>query len=176
MKNRIAPDLISDLKYNEVFVFGSNESGIHGGGAAYLAQAKFGAKPGVGFGLQGHSFALPTKSWGIRNTLSLKDIQFYVDRFVAHAKYDNRRIYLVTEVGCGIAGLTVKQVAPLFKKAMRVKNIHLPKRFWDVLIPAKDVEAKKIMRKLRTTVLRCGKDGNTQEFINNIKRLSKLMK
>lgn len=137
MRNRTSSAMINYLGNYEIFVFGSNESGIHGGGAARLAYDEFGARMGLGFGISGKSFALPTKSWGIKSTLPLTVIQFYVDRFIEFAKDHPKHTFLVTEVGCGIAGLTPKQVAPLFKKAVRVKNIHLPATFWAVLKPKK---------------------------------------
>lgn len=116
-----------------MFVFGSNLSGIHGGGAARIAYEKFGAIWGEGVGLQSKSYAIPTKSEGIKRTLTLEEIKPYVDSFISCAKDNPHITYLLTEVGCGLAGLQVEDVAPLFQEAVNVNNIHLPQRFWDAL-------------------------------------------
>lgn len=132
-EDRITPENIDRLYGNEVFVFGSNESGIHGAGAAHLAWERFGAKYGVGFGLTGRSFALPTKSWFIRDTLSLEDIEFYVNRFISFAEYNPDSTFLVTQIGCGLAGYSPTEIAPLFKNATEIENIFLPEVFWQIL-------------------------------------------
>lgn len=133
--NRVTPERIKILYRNEIFVFGSNESGIHGAGAAYLAQQKFGAKKGVGFGPTGQCFAIPTKDWNIR-TLPLVAVKAYVDAFIRWAdtqKGSGDRIY-VTEIGCGLAGFTPEQIAPLFRRCLKQDNVYLPQRFIDILI------------------------------------------
>jgi len=135
---RVTNDKITELKPNEIFVFGSNTAGIHGAGAAKLAYDKFGAKLGIGFGLEGQTFALPSKNDKII-TMSLPEIQNYVRLFIEYAKTKPELTFLVTEIGCGLAGLTPKQVAPLFKDAVEVENIHLPQRFWNELAPAKTI-------------------------------------
>lgn len=112
-------EIITYLEENEVFVFGSNESGIHGAGAAKLA-LKWGAVWGQAEGLQGKSYAIPTKDKTIQNTLSISEIKLYVDRFIEYTKTRNDLIFLVTEIGCGLAGLRPKEVAPLFKDAIDV--------------------------------------------------------
>lgn len=132
MKNRITPDNITELKPNEVFVFGSNLSGLHGKGAAKTAM-KWGAKYRQGVGIQGSTYGIPTKGISVMNTLSLTTIQEYVDEFIEWAKYHRGNTFLVTEIGCGLAGYRPKDIAPLFKKAIDVENIHLPKRFWHKL-------------------------------------------
>jgi hypothetical protein len=132
MKNRITSNNIEELNPNEVFVFGSNLSGIHGAGAARTA-LRWGAKMGVSQGLQGQSYAIPTKDRTIKETLSLQEISTYVDEYVEFAKAHPQYTFLTTEIGCGLAGLTPQQVAPLFKKAVDVVNIHLPERFWRCL-------------------------------------------
>lgn len=83
--DRITPKKIEDLEKNQVFVFGSNESGIHGAGAANLAYKKFGATLGQGFGMSARTFAIPTKDWNI-GVLPISAIRFYVDRFIAFVK------------------------------------------------------------------------------------------
>ena len=96
-RKRITPALITELKENEIFVFGSNIHGMHGGGAARIAYQKFGAEMGNGEGLQGQSYALPTME-GLENTKKA------VDNFIICAKAHKELIFLVTPVGCGIAG------------------------------------------------------------------------
>lgn len=129
--HRITSTLITNLKPNEIFVFGSNEAGLHGAGAAYLAR-KWGAKWKQGEGLAGQSYALPTKDVHIK-TLPIERIEFYVLRFISYAIQHPELIFLVTAIGCGLAGYTAKEIAPLFKPAKRVENIHLPLEFWEVL-------------------------------------------
>lgn len=99
-----------------IFVFGSNLSGIHGAGAAREAMERHGAKFGNPYGLQGNSFAIPTKSKHI-NTLSLPEIKAYVDRFIAFAKKNKDLKFKVTQIGCGLAGLKAVDIAPMFKDA-----------------------------------------------------------
>ena len=127
MKNRISPPRIEKLKDNEVFVFGSNIAGHHGAGAARLAMNKWGAKWGKGVGLEGQTYGIPTMQGGVET------IKPYVDAFIDFTKKHQDKIFLVTEIGCGIAGFTPEDIAPLFKEAETVENIHLPERFWEVL-------------------------------------------
>ena len=124
---RTTPDRITELRPGEIFVFGSNLAGMHGGGAARLASLKFGAVWGQGVGLQGERYAIPTMQGGVET------IRPYVDEFIGFARQHPRMTFLVTEIGCGIAGFTPAEIAPLFEAARRVENIHLPARFWDVL-------------------------------------------
>jgi hypothetical protein len=128
---RTTPELITDLKPNEIFVFGSNESGIHGAGAARAA-VNFGAKVGQGFGMAGKTFAIPTKDWLI-NTLNIDSIQFYVDRFITYTEHYPTLTFLVTPIGCGLAGYTVEEIAPLFERVYKYsalyENIILPQSF-----------------------------------------------
>jgi hypothetical protein len=127
MNNRITPDRVSTLKPNEIFVFGSNLAGMHGGGAARLACMKFGAIMGQGVGLQGQSYAIPTMQGGVET------IRPYVDEFIDFAKAHPEMHFLVTQIGCGIAGFKPKDIAPLFRDATGVENISLPQSFWNVL-------------------------------------------
>lgn len=124
---RIASNHITTLQPNEIFVFGSNLSGMHGGGAARLAYQKFGAIWGQGVGLQGQSYGIPTMQGGVDT------IKPYVDEFIEFAKTHPQLNFLVTEIGCGIAGFSVEEIAPLFEQAIEVENIYLPERFWMVL-------------------------------------------
>ena len=126
--HRITPDKITSLNPGEVFVFGSNEQGQHAGGAARIAYEKFGAEWGKGVGPQGHSYAIPTMQGGVET------IKPYVDSFIDFAKGNPENRFLVTRIGCGIAGFTDAEIAPLFKDAIAVDNITLPKEFWDELV------------------------------------------
>ena len=119
-QKRITPDHIKQLEPNEIFVFGSNLKGLHGGGTAYIAYSKFGAIMGQGVGLQGKSYAIPTMQGGVDT------IRPYVDEFIRFAKENRNLTFLVTRIGCGIAGFTDKDIAPLFKKGCEVDNIILP--------------------------------------------------
>lgn len=124
MYNRkYTPELIEELQPNEIFVFGSNLEGLHGGGAAYTAYRKFGAEWGIGNGIQGNSYGIPTMHGGV------KEIEPYVTEFINYAKNHPEKRFLVTRIGCGIAGFTSSEIAPLFKDALDVENIILPKEF-----------------------------------------------
>ena len=123
---RVASDNITELSENEIFVFGSNIQGAHGGGAAWFAHKQFGAEWGVGEGLTGRTYALPT----MEGEASLKAA---VNHFIACAKKHPELTFLVTAVGCGIAGYTPQEVAPLFKEALALENVYLPEVFIEVL-------------------------------------------
>ena len=125
--NRITPKFINSLKPNEIFVFGSNLAGMHGGGAARTARLYFGAVMGNGNGPQGQSYAIPTMQGGVET------IRPYVDKFIDYAKAHPELTFLVTPIGCGIAGFTPDEIAPLFEEAVSVENIHLPQSFWEEL-------------------------------------------
>lgn len=127
---RITPDNISILGTNEIFVFGSNESGIHGAGAAKYALENFGARWGLGFGRSNQSFAIPTKNWGIK-FLSIEYIKFYVDRFIEYTKLKPTFNFYVTEIGCGLAGWHYEDIAPLFYEARNLTNLYFPECFWE---------------------------------------------
>jgi len=119
-KKRTTPEFITELQPNEIFVFGSNLRGMHGGGAAYIAHRKFGAIMGQGVGLQGQSYAIPTMQGGVET------IKPYVDEFIEFAKEHQNLTFLVTRIGCGIAGFTDNEISPLFNAAHEVENIVLP--------------------------------------------------
>ena len=128
METRISTDYITELKENEIFVFGSNLEGMHGGGAARAAYNKFGAIWGQGVGLQGQSYGIPTMHGGV------DVIKPYVDEFIDFAKSHTELKFLVTRIGCGIAGFRDEEMAPLFKDAIEIENIYLPKSFYYVLV------------------------------------------
>ena len=124
----IASDCIDTLEKDEIFVFGSNLAGHHMGGAARVANIKFGAEWGVGVGLTGQSYAIPTMQGGVET------IRPYVDEFVEFANQHQNMKFLVTRIGCGIAGFKDEETAPLFGKAVSVSNIYLPQKFYDILL------------------------------------------
>ena len=120
---RYTPERILELKEGEIFVFGSNLAGAHGGGAARLAYERFGAVWGEGVGLHGQTYAIPTMQGGVDT------IKPYVDSFISFAKEHTELTFLVTRIGCGIAGFRDEEIAPLFAAAIDVENIILPKEF-----------------------------------------------
>jgi hypothetical protein len=105
----------SELK-EYIFVFGSNERGYHGAGAANYANRHRGARWGVGFGLTGTSFAIPTKDKQIR-TLPLAEVRFWVEKFLHYAKEHPELTFQVTAIGCGLAGYQHMDIAPMFEDA-----------------------------------------------------------
>ena len=117
------PNFIKSLKADEIFVFGSNLAGAHGGGAARIAVEDFGAIWGQGVGLQGQCYAIPTMQGGVET------IKPYVDEFIEFAKQHKELFFYVTRIGCGIAGFRDEEIAPLFAKAIDVQNIALPETF-----------------------------------------------
>ena len=128
MYNRdFTPNWIKQLKENEIFVLGSNLGGMHGGGAARAAMDHYGAVWGQGVGLQGQSYAIPTMHGGV------DVIKPYVDEFVAFARQHPELRFLVTRIGCGIAGFAVEEIAPLFADAIDDENIILPEDFVKVI-------------------------------------------
>lgn len=125
---RFTPDNIKELAPDEIFVFGSNLAGHHGGGAARVALDRFGAQWGQGEGIQGQSYAIPTMQGGVET------IKPYVNRFLDLAYEWDQNTFLVTRIGCGIAGFTPEQIAPLFDRALDMYNVVLPRDFYDILI------------------------------------------
>ncbi len=123
MERRCTPDFITELRPGEIFVFGSNLDGFHAGGAARIAVQKFGAVWGQGVGLQGQSYAIPTMQGGVET------IKPYVDQFIDFAKEHPELTFLVTRIGCGIAGFQDRVIAPLFADAITVPNIILPRQW-----------------------------------------------
>ena len=121
------PERISKLNPNEIFVFGSNLAGMHGGGAAWIAYERFGAIMGQGVGLQGQSYAIPTMQGGVET------IKPYVDEFIEFASKHPEYKFLVTKIGCGIAGFRVEEIAPLFAEAIDMDNVILPEDFVGVM-------------------------------------------
>lgn len=125
------PDIITELKPNEIFVFGSNLLGRHGKGAALLAKQRFGAIQGQGWGEQGQSFAIPTKDHHLK-PLPTKLIAQAIWLFEGWAAANPQKKYLVTKIGCGLAGYTCQEIAPLFwgTDYGLPPNVILPADFW----------------------------------------------
>ena len=130
MEKRYTPEFITELQPGEIFVFGSNLAGAHGGGAARIAYTEFGAVWGQGTGLQGQRYGIPTMHGGV------DAIKPYVDEFITYAIAHPQLTFLVTEIGCGGAGYTASQIAPLFIKALDLPNVLLPQSFVRYLLKA----------------------------------------
>ena len=127
MIGRITPENVSELSMCEVFVFGSNLQGQHHGGAARMAYDRFGAEWGVGVGSTGKCYAIPTMHGGV------EDIKPYVDDFVKYVKCHPDNRFLVTRIGCGIAGFKDKEIAPLFAALKDTPNVCFPKEWISIL-------------------------------------------
>jgi hypothetical protein len=137
---KYTPENIVNLDENEIFVFGSNEAGIHGAGAARIAFLKFGAEMGLGNGLSGNSYAIPTKDRNVE-TLPLDKVKNYIDEFIGFVlKHQNLTFYL-TKIGCGLAGFTIEEIKNIFwevieeyrtessKEQYLPSNLIIPKEF-----------------------------------------------
>ena len=131
MQLKYTPENITSLDRDEVFVFGSNLAGNHAGGAARVARERFGAIMGQGVGMQGQSYAIPTMQGGVDT------IKPYVDEFIRLAREWDQTTFYVTRIGCGIAGFTDEEIAPLFADALELYNVRLPTSFVDVLTSGK---------------------------------------
>lgn len=129
---RVSEKHIDKLEDDEVFVFGSNTEGMHAGGAARMAM-NWGAIYGKAFGLQGKTFAIPTVDYTRSGKMSVDEIKKYVDEFLDFTIKNKDKKFLVTEIGCGIAGFKVSEIAPLFRKALEYSNVYLPERFINYL-------------------------------------------
>lgn len=124
--DRTTPAHITTLQSNEVFVFGSNPAGLHNGGAARLALEHFGAVMGQAEGMQGQSYAIPS-------TGASHIMEEAVMRFTRFAEAHPEKRFFVTAIGCGTAGRSPREVAPLFAGCIRLENVLLPAEFWDIL-------------------------------------------
>ncbi len=123
LENRCAPDVISELDANEVYVFGAKPNGNHKSGAAKKALEYFGATQGQGEGLSGQSYAIPVHKY---RTHKMDEA---VKRFVGFAKKHPNLLFYVLPVGCGSAGMDINCVAEMFSSAINVDNIFLPSQF-----------------------------------------------
>lgn len=136
---RITPEEITTLSRYEIFVFGSNLKGFHGAGAAKLAYDNGWAKLNIGHGLIFSddtvigSYAIPTKGLYIE-TLPLEWIEYYIKHFIDESRgWKTQLNFLVTQIGCGLAGYTPKEIAPLFKPCLDMENVWLPQSFISVI-------------------------------------------
>ena len=127
MTDRFTPEFITELQPGEIFVFGSNLGGYHAGGAARVANVKFGAEWGVGVGLTGQCYAIPTMQGGVET------IKPYTDQFITFAAEHPELTFLVTRIGCGIAGFADEDIAPLFAAALDAPNVVLPQSFVKII-------------------------------------------
>ena len=123
------PEFINNLKENEIFVFGSNLQGAHIGGAARSAHDCFGAQWGVGVGRTGQCYAIPTMQGGVDT------IRPYVEEFISYARQHQELVFYVTRIGCGIAGFTDEQMAPLFSAAQHLTNVVFPPGWREMFQP-----------------------------------------
>ena len=154
MNNRITPYNITKLKENEIFVFGSNSNGVHNGNAAATAM-KFGAIMGQAVGIQGQTYALPSKH--------IENLKKHIDDFLLYAEQHSEYTFLVTEIGCGIS-----KHSP-FKEAVHIKNINLPLSFWDVLNGGIQVRIKQVAEKESPSVPDfCQRTGLSFSILMNI--------
>ena len=119
------------VEKRKIFVFGSNEAGRHGKGAALYAYRNHGAIYGQGIGLQGDSYAIPTKNKDLI-TLPLEKIQYHVHIFLCFSEIHKEWDFIVTNIGCGLAGYTPEQIAPMFQLCKDQPNLHFSKEFKDV--------------------------------------------
>jgi PPE-repeat protein len=131
---KVTEENITTLLENEIFVFGSNLKGAHGAGAALLAKNKFGAELGVGEGITGQCYALPTKNENIE-TMSINDIYKCIEVLLKVVKNTPNKFFKITAVGCGLAGYAPSDVAPMFENFICLPNISLPQSFIDVILP-----------------------------------------
>lgn len=126
---KFTPENIFNLEPNEIFVFGSNLAGIHAGGAAHFAYNEFGASWGDGVGPFGQTYALPTMDENLVR-LPLNEISRYIKDFIRYTKGDPTKTFIVTKIGCGIAGFKVSEIAPLFFENEIPENVILPEEFY----------------------------------------------
>lgn len=116
-----------ETKAGRIFVFGSNEAGVHGAGSALHALNHFGAKMGVGVGRMGDSYAIPTKDESVREPLPLKDVAAYVEVFKNYARRHPELLFIVVKIGCGLAGFKEDEIKPMFMDAP--ENCIFPKEW-----------------------------------------------
>lgn len=120
------PEIITTLKENEIFVFGSNTQGRHGGGAAKLALDKFGAIYGQAFGLQGQSYAIVTTDLYNNCVISKDHIYWQIISLYLFAKRNPKLTFYVTKIGCGLAGFTISEISAIFMDVKYYFNKNTP--------------------------------------------------
>jgi hypothetical protein len=126
---RYTPEYIKELLPHEIFVFGSNMAGRHGAGAAKQAMT-WGALYGVPSGIMGQTYGIPTKDYEIKRSLTLMEINYFVAQFLKYTSEHQENTFLVTKIGCGLAGYSPNQIGPLFLNHKLTGNILLPKEFY----------------------------------------------
>lgn len=167
---KYTPETIMFLEPNEVFVFGSNMNGNHAGGAAFVAQERFGAEWGCSEGLRGQSYAIPTLNRNMEKvTRKQLHVSFviFIDCVIKHPE----KVFYLTKIGCGIAGWNIYEVATIFFDALFLSelegklpsNLILPKEFH--LYPEIKL-CKKEIRILRRKARQCS-DENERERLHN---------
>ena len=127
MRPKYTPENITELGPNEIFCFGSNRAGVHGAGAAAFALRRFGAVWGA-TGLHGQSYGLNTKDRHIE-TLPLSEIDYEIEVYNKCTKDNLHLTFYTTKIGCGLAGLSTKEIGDLFRKYTWPDNVILPKEF-----------------------------------------------
>lgn len=134
MGRKITPEKITELKAGEIFVFGSNTEGRHGAGAAKFARDSCGARYGQAIGPQGNSYAIVTKHLpGGRRSVSLDFIHLQIATMLEYAKYHPNYVFLVTKIGCELAGFTPDEIVACFPAMDIPSNVSLPQEFWDLI-------------------------------------------
>lgn len=133
MQSRNTPGWITELRENQVFVFGSNLSGIHGAGAARMAHNKFGAEWGIGEGLTGRCYAFPTKAHDVATPLTWTQMRVKMSAFWTTVDANPAKDFFVTEVGTGLAGQPHLHMALLFSPALLRHNVYLSARWWRII-------------------------------------------
>ena len=131
-RTRFSPERIESLRADEIFVFGSNRQGWHGGGAAAYARQRFGLSG------EKESDARDSVMRSLQWMDRLRKSVLMWREFIAYAEAHPELTFLVTEIGCGIAGYTVTQIAPLFSATLDMPNVLLPQRFVEYLRQANE--------------------------------------
>lgn len=138
--NRITPENITELAPNEIFVFGSNLSTNPKRVAGAASSARFfGSGVCHALGFEGQTYALPTKDQMLQ-TLPKRLVFLFVSDFVRTAAAFPEKTFLVTAIGCGLAGYTAADIAPMFRGAIALSNVKLPISFWNVLLPTSGID------------------------------------
>lgn len=167
---KYTPETIMFLEPNEVFVFGSNMNGNHAGGAAFVAQERFGAEWGCPEGLRGQSYAIPTLNRNMEK-VTRSQLTRSLATFITFCENHPEKVFYLTKIGCGIAGWSIYEVAAIFFDAlehvaemgMLPLNLILPKEFY--LYPEIKL-CKKEIRILRR-MARKSSDENERERLHN---------
>lgn len=127
--NNYTPDFIDSLEPGQIFVFGSNLTGCHSGGASMMAMQRFGAIWGQAEGPQGQCYAIPVDIRGEAIDNVSRYMKRHIDKFLDYAKAHKDQTFLVQRIGCGTAGFDEEFMAPFFKGALKMNNVRLPASF-----------------------------------------------